>query len=192
MTQTSDSMKRLINFEHKCVIGQDGKNRSMMGCVPEPPNNIARKIYEYDHELVIWFNRVWGRWMLFRRGHFVMTVQNEDRSYRHLDHRVLHALRKGDSQVRGMDFMRDIEDQNEEAVDSQEKSFDNFVADSAEEMRGHFNHFLDYADDHGAINIPKEDLVVGDKEDIIAKRDARGGSNIKAGKLQPVPEIIEA
>lgn len=184
MPVTSSSQKRLINFELQCTLGRDGKKRKHLGVQPYPPSNIERKIKEYDPEIEIWFNRIWGKWMLFRRGHVVMTIQNEDRSYRPLDHRVLHALRKADAHNRGMKVLDEILEHNENLEASREKEFSDFVTESSKETRKLFRDQMDMQ--VGAINLPKEDLVIPEKEVLEKQREKREARRPKNYKKQDV------
>jgi hypothetical protein len=189
MAETSISMRQLINFEHQCAIGTTGdkkKKKPCLGIRPLPPHNIARKIKEYDSELVIWYNRIWNKWMLFRRGHVVMTVQNMDRTYRPLDHRVLRKLRKADAYMRGRRVLDEIDEENVKVEARKEKEFAGFVEENTEAMREHFVNFTDYANDHGALNIPKEDMQVPDIETLDAQREQREAARPVNYKRKPV------
>jgi hypothetical protein len=172
MPQISPVQKRLQNFELQCTIGRGGeKKKKRMGCPHHAPSNVVRKIKDYDPEIDIWFNRVWGLWMLFRRGHAVMTVKNEDGSYRPLDHRVIYALKKGDLQRRGMKVLDEIIDHNEDLQQSNDADFEAHVKDTSEEFRKQFRKRID--SEVGALNIPKEDARVPEKEVLEIQRQAR-------------------
>ncbi len=186
MSVTSSAQKQLQNFEIQCTIGRKGKKSQHLGCPPHPSDNITRKIRDHDPEIVVWFNRVLSRWMLFRRGHTIMTVQNSDRSYRPLDHRALVALRAGDTQQRGTAFLDEIISHNEKLEARNDANFDAYVKDTSDHFRKKFRDHIDT--EVGALNVPKEDLVVPDVDTLKKQRQSRTPFGSK--KAHAVGELV--
>lgn len=62
-----------------------------------PDPRIVRYMKEYDPDLDAYWDQDRERWRVTRRGLEVITVMNDDRSYRPLDERVLIKLAEGDS-----------------------------------------------------------------------------------------------
>ena len=168
MANESSAQKRLMNFELKCTIEGHGKRK--LGCRPYPPANITRKIKEYDPLLEVWYNRVWCKWMLFREGHPVMTIKEADGSYRPLDHRVLHSLRRADAWVRGRAVLDEIEENNLAVELNDDKQFRTHIKENAEELRKQFRRATA---DVGGRNRPKEDFAVPDVDELEKHRQLR-------------------
>lgn len=181
----SDAQSRLINFELKCTI--EGKKKRRLGCRPLPPQNIVRKIKEYDPEIEIWYNRIWGKWMLFRNGYPIMTVKEPDGSYRPLDHRVLTSLRRADAWTRGRAVLDEIEEHNLATEINDDRSFRSYVKDTSEELRKQFRRAT--ADVAGARNLPKEDLVIPDVDELEKRRQKRLASLPANYKRKPMPPV---
>lgn len=159
----------------------------MLGVRRYPPQDFMRRLKAYDPELEVWFNRVWGKWMLFRNGHCVMTVQNDDRSYRPLDERVLLALKRADAWVRGRKVLDEIEQHNLEVEMKKDKAFADFIEESAKETRPLF--VQQTAKDVGALNVPEEDVRIPDKETLIKQRERREAARPVNYKRKPVSPV---
>jgi len=177
MIPTSPVQKRLINFELACAIGHGEKRKKKLGCRPEAPGWISRMLKNYDSELQIWFNRVWGKWMIFRRGHAVMTVQNEDRSYRPLDQRTFYALRKADCWARGKKILDEMIEHNEAVEAKDDADFRDNVRYASKDLSKTLNRVTT---DIGARNMPKEDYrIPDDLETLEARRSKRNAGYSK-------------
>ena len=116
----------------------------------------------FDSLLWVRWNRAQAKWQIFRREHLVMTVQDEDMSYRPLDNRTIDTLRRADWFCRSPKAILDeIERENLQAEAAVDRDFDNYLAERREETRRAMakeSHNL-----IGAINVPKEDLKITDK-----------------------------
>jgi hypothetical protein len=174
MAITSSSFQRLAKFEKECAFGTSGnaKNRKKrLGVRPNPSELFEKTLWDYDPELVIWYNRIWSRWMLFRRGHFVMTVKDEDRSYRQLDGRILTSLRKADAYTRGKRIFDEMLENNEKVVELDDRNFRDDVRYASKDLSRSFNKIT--GEDIGARNFPKEDIYVPDIETLEERRSRR-------------------
>jgi len=126
----------------------------------------VKALKTYDSTLnVRWEDRV-KRWNIIRKtpnptnlydvDMVIMTVENDDRSYRPLDQRTLFHLRKMDTHTRGHDTILDeIEEEYTELEKSHEKERYDEIYDILQDTTPKSG----YEDPNvGAINVPKEDI----------------------------------
>ena len=82
----------------------------------------------FDSLLWVRWNRAQAKWQIFRREHLVMTVQDEDMSYRPLDNRTIDTLRRADWFCRSPKAILDeIERENLQAEAAVDRDFDNYL-----------------------------------------------------------------
>ena len=127
-----------------------------------------KELKRMDKKLdVEWYQNL-GRWVITRLANSpganyryktrVMTVQNENGSYRALDARTPRILRQYDAHVRGAEVIaNEIMEEQEAAMDSTEKAQKNDIEDMVKEEimpRAEID-----AHDLGAVNLPKEDVA---------------------------------
>lgn len=169
------------------VSGQWGRQNGGLGCPPILSDDFKRRLHSFDPELVCWFNSVVHRWQLYWNGKKVMTVQGVNDSYKHPDGYEIYLLKKGDSRVRGQKFVDEITDHNREVVESDERDFQNKVESVAPDLQKWMAKESEA--DVGAINIPKEDLVVPDSAELERRRNNRRKPKNYRRKPMPYFEV---
>ena len=172
MPTASSVQQQLYKVDGECASGARGHRSKLYGVRPEPDSNFIDQLYAQDREITVWFNRLIGKWQLFRRGHCVMTVQNDDRSYRPLDSRVITKLREADFMTRGKKKVLDgMLKHNDDLADRHDSAFRSHVKDTSEEVRKQF--VKEHEHEIGARNIPKEDVQVPDTDTLEKQRALR-------------------
>lgn len=133
-----------------------------------PDRFFLKELRRYDRRLSVRWNRERERWQILRsllsanrlyeRTFVVMTVQQDDGSYRALDQRTLDALAAADTWRHGMHALRRMEDANRRREEAIDREFSGFVQDVAKEHRRQIVKELDAS--IGALNVPRQDLMI--------------------------------
>jgi hypothetical protein len=103
----------------------EGVRISPRALAPSPDRRVLRKIREYDRNLDVEWSLHLQRWVVTTRNlrkldkrEMVMVVQNEDRSYRALDDRILVNLKLADAfRYDDIAHFQQILNENDRAVD---------------------------------------------------------------------------
>jgi len=94
----------------------------------EPSKSFVRNLKAVDHKLDVVFNRVSGRWEIYRLSngtyHWILEVANDDGSYRPLDTRTINKLYEMDVVARYGSveaFERHLDDMQKKWRDSEDR-----------------------------------------------------------------------
>ena len=100
-----------------------------------PDRNIVKRLKEYAPELDARWDRNRERWVVTFKGKDVITVMNDDRSYRPLDERVLLSVALSDAHryERAGDIARLVDASNREVLRSQRRNVSNYLQAVARE-----------------------------------------------------------
>jgi hypothetical protein len=99
---------------------------------PVPDRAIVSRVKNYDPDLKIEWDRYKERWVItgpnkrkFGKREHLMTVQNDDHSYRPLDHRVITLIVLADSERQGdvKTFLRTLEENERHLSIKQQREY---------------------------------------------------------------------
>jgi N-methylhydantoinase B/oxoprolinase/acetone carboxylase alpha subunit len=90
------------------------------------------------------------------REDVIFVVQNEDRSYRSPDQRILDDLAWADAWKRGQQALQEMLEKNEKIEATRKKDLKNYAQDVARERHSFVSREVNEV--LGATNVPKEDL----------------------------------